>query len=96
MLPLDSLNSIDGKNSKGIYFNPESNGLIVQERNSPKKATFLPNVFDNKTKWNYIKEQLIEKARITTNKIDFYSYNIIQNKIQLKDFSIKKYTIGIR
>ena len=77
LLPLKNANN----------FNPKTEGLIVEFQG--KRATYLPNVFPNKT-IEEIKKLLMEKAGVKTGKFHKYSTKIIQTPINI--ILSKKYT----
>lgn len=69
-----------------ISFNPKTEGLIVEFEQ--KRATYLPNVFPNKS-FNEIKNSLLGKAGVKEGKFSKYSTKVI--KTQLNIIFCKKY-----
>ena len=94
--PLIPINEINGELPNGELFKNSKYGLIVEGKNKLQRATYLPNVFPDKTKWLKLKESLISKAGVSNtsnisitnnknNKINFFAYTIIQLKAKLFD-----------
>jgi AMMECR1 domain-containing protein len=74
--------------NKLTSFDNEIYGLIVEDKISGNRATYLPKVFSDKS-WDYIKSSLEKKAGISESKyllqrIEFYAYEtiIIQKTLQ--------------
>lgn len=82
-LPIYSVDSSSGILGNGEKFDNANYGLITEDTLSNAKATYLPNVFPNKS-WDYIKKSLIEKADSSSNS-RFYAYKISQKKQSLLD-----------
>lgn len=56
----------------GEKFDNMKYGIIVRDSKG-RRATFLPEVFENAT-WDEISNELANKARVTSDDIDFYAY----------------------
>ena len=90
--PLIKINEKTGKLlPNGEIFKNSKYGLIV-EGYDKKRATYLPYVFPDTTKWNKLKESLISKAGTSIgngngngNGNTFLAYTIIQWKAKLFD-----------
>lgn len=90
--PLIPINESNGHLPNGELFKNSKYGLIVEGKNKLQRATYLPNVFPDKTKWLKLKESLISKAGVsnTSNSSNnsnnnFFAYTIIQLKAKLFD-----------
>ena len=73
----------NGIMSNGKEFNNREYGIIVENKLIGNRATYLPEVFPDKS-WKYIRESLLDKAGINSNEnIIFYAYeaNIIKKTI---------------
>ena len=79
--PIIPINPTTGLLSNGESFDNDKYGLIFENKNTGKRATYLPNVFVNQ-KWRKIRDDLIAKSRTNTpSKINntthkFYAYEI--------------------
>ena len=74
-------------NTLNKYYNNNSLGIIVTDINN-NRATYLPKIFKEEKSWDYIKNSLLQKARITSNSYQFYAYDTqIFNKKIYKIFT---------
>lgn len=74
---IDQKNGILSNHINLPFFNNKNYGIIVMNEDNSKTATFLPEVFDSKTKWIDIKKDILEKANIYEDeKVYFKAYQI--------------------
>lgn len=77
----------NGVISNGRQFNNIEYGIIVDNLETRQRATYLPDVFPDKS-WQYIKESVTDKAHISDNKnIIFYAYDTLIIKMNLREFN---------
>jgi len=86
--PIMEINSANGIIANGQKFNNKIYGLIVEDSNGIHSATYLPQVFPDKS-WKFIKQSLIQKANIKHSHIKFYAYNC-----QIFSMTIADYFFG--
>ena len=98
--PLIPINEKTGILETGELFKNSEYGLIVESKYG-SRATYLPYVFPDKTKWQNIKQSLISKAGAgdssgassgasTNISNKFFAYSIIQLKGKIFDLRYKK------
>ena len=87
MKPVFEINN-NGILNNGMEFNNIEYGIIVED-SSGNRATYLPNVFPNKS-WNYIKDSLMSKAG-TKQKSKFYAYKSVIYEKHIMDLFNKTY-----
>lgn len=85
----------DGKLNGNTPFNNNDYGLIVNSLIDGRRATYLPGVFMN-SKWNDIKDSLLEKANIDTSNynrenIVYHAYKTIEKECSLLDYYVKPF-----
>jgi AMMECR1 domain-containing protein len=83
LYPIIKINN-NGIMENGVVFNNIDYGLIV--KTADNQATYLPGVYSDKS-WDFIKEQLIEKAGGGEH-INFVAYKTIVVKKTLRDYLI--------
>jgi hypothetical protein len=83
MKPLLRINPDNGSLKNGFKFNNKHYGIIAEDVTG-NSATYLPNVFENKS-WKFIKASLYKKANSSTHTTIFYAYQTIQYSKSIKD-----------
>lgn len=85
--PLYNINPVNGLIiEEKVIFNNNKYGIIVMNKNETKTATFLPEVFDEKTKWENLRANLMVKANIVeSEEVLFKAYTIEKHKKKLID-----------
>ena len=83
------LNDVHEIDTNGFIRTLNSNyGIIVTDINN-KRATYLPNIFNEEKDWNYIKNSLLSKAGINSNSFQFFAYDTqIHSKKIYEIFSV--------
>lgn len=77
MYDVDEKTGVLSNHNNITYFNNKYYGIIVMNTNKDKTATFLPEVFDSKTKWQSIRKDILEKAGISEKEeVSFKAYQI--------------------
>lgn len=69
-------------------FNNIEYGLIVEQKDTTLKATYLPGVFPTES-WSIIKQQLIQKAGVKLNNLIFYAYKTTEYSASIVDYLIE-------